>query len=49
MFDRMQQNAIFQVLKEKYEDKFPDNSFGFRPERICHNAIDRVLEIADEG
>ena len=49
MFDRMQQNAIFQVLKEKYEDKFPDSGFGGRPGRGCHNPTDRVLETADEG
>ncbi len=37
------------VLNEHYEDKFPYSSFWFRPERVCHNATDRVLEIADEG
>lgn len=47
--DRTVQNAISQVLNEHYADKFSDNSFGFRPGRGCHDAINRVIEIANEG
>ena len=43
------QNALSQVLNDHYEDKFHDRSFGVMSERGCHDAIDRVLEIAEEG
>ncbi len=36
------------VLNEHYEDKFPDSSLS-SPGRVCHNATDRVLEVAEEG
>lgn len=47
--DRTVQNAISQVLNEHYADKFSDSSFGFRPGRSCHDAIQRALDLANEG
>jgi len=37
--DRVIQQAIHQVLSEEYEPKFSDQSYGFRRNRSCHDAI----------
>ena len=37
--DRMIQQAICQVLTPIYEQKFSDNSYGFRPQRSAHDAL----------
>lgn len=47
--DRVIQQAIAQVLSPIYENKFSDNSYGFRPNRSAHGALIRIKEIADEG
>jgi group II intron reverse transcriptase/maturase len=49
VIDRMIQQAIFQVLSPMYEKQFSDNSFGFRPNRDAHGAIQRACEYYDEG
>ena len=43
------QNAIANKLIELYDPKFSDSSFGFRPGRGCHGAVNRVLQYANEG
>lgn len=47
--DRVIQQAIAQVLSRIYDDKFSDNSFGFRPNRSAHDAMERTLEYLNEG
>ena len=47
--DRVMQQAIAQKLIPIYEDIFSDNSYGFRPNRDCHLAIDRVLIHLNNG
>lgn len=47
--DRVIQQAIAQKLIPIYENIFSDNSYGFRPKRDCHLAIDRVLEHLNKG
>lgn len=47
--DRFVQQAVAQVLSEEYEKVFSDNSFGFRPGRGCHDAIERALSYLEEG
>lgn len=47
--DRFIQQAISQVLIPIYESQFSDNSFGFRPNRSGHDALNRVQEYADKG
>ncbi|MEO2025325.1 MAG: hypothetical protein ABGZ23_05515, partial [Fuerstiella sp.] len=32
-----------------FEAKFHDHSFGFRPERSCHQAVEKVLELGQQG
>lgn len=47
--DRVIQQAIAQKLSLIYENIFSDNSFGFRPCRGCHTAMDKVLEYLNQG
>ena len=47
--DRLIQQAIHQVLIERYECIFSDNSYGFRPSRNAHQALKRAAEYASEG
>ena len=47
--DRVIQQAIAQVLSQIYDASFSDNSYGFRPNRSAHDAIDKVLEYLNEG
>ena len=47
--DRVAQEVLKQLLSPIFEAKFHDHSFGFRPKRGCHQAIERVLEIGRQG
>lgn len=47
--DRFIQQSISQVLVPIYECQFSDNSFGFRPHRSAHDALERVQSYADAG
>ena len=42
--DRVVQQALRQVIEPIFESKFLDCSYGFRPNRNCHQAIDEVSE-----
>jgi len=47
--DRLIQQAIAQVLTPIYERQFSDGSFGFRPRRSQHDALQRLKEHVDDG
>ena len=47
--DRVIQQAMFQVLSEIYEPIFSEHSFGFRPRRSAHMAMEEVLQYLNEG
>jgi len=47
--DRIIQQAIFQVISPIFEKQFNDNSFGFRPNRSCEQAVVRTLEYLNDG
>lgn len=47
--DRVIQQAISQVLSPIFENKFSENSYGFRPNRNAHQAILKCKEYMDEG
>lgn len=49
VIDRVIQQAIAQVLSRIYDNKFSDNSFGFRPNRSAHDAMMRTLDYLNEG
>ena len=43
VIDRVIQQAVAQVLTQISDSPFSDNSFGFRPNRSAHNAMERIL------
>lgn len=47
--DRVIQQAIAQKIIPIYENIFSNNSYGFRPNRNCHLAIEKVLMYLNEG
>jgi len=47
--DRMIQQAIAQVLIPIFEEKFSENSYGFRPNRSAHQAILKCKQYMDNG
>lgn len=47
--DRAIQQAVAQVLSRNYDSSFSDTSYGFRPNRDCHKAMNKVLEYLNEG
>ena len=47
--DRVIQQAIAQVLSRGYERYFSEYSHGFRPNRSCHTAMEKVLAYLNEG
>jgi len=49
VIDRMVQQAMVQVLQPIFEQTFSDNSYGFRPKRNAHQAIQRAKKYYEEG
>lgn len=47
--DRVAQEVLRRLLSPLFEPLFHDDSYGFRPGRSCHMAIERVLEIWRDG
>jgi group II intron reverse transcriptase/maturase len=47
--DRIIQQAFRQIIEPIFEKDFSDNSFGFRPGRSCHDAIERIELYKQEG
>jgi len=47
--DRVIQQATAQVLALGYDRYFSDNSYGFRPNRNCHQAVEKALQYLNEG
>jgi group II intron reverse transcriptase/maturase len=47
--DRMVQQAVAQVLQPIFEPTFSDSSYGFRPGRNCHQAIQKAGEYYETG
>ena len=42
--DKLVENIIAQILTMVYEPKFYNESFGFRPNRSCHQAVREIIE-----
>jgi len=49
VLDRLIQQALLQVLSPLYDPTFSDASFGFRPQRSAHQALDRAKEHVASG
>jgi len=47
--DRVAQEVLRQLLSPLFERIFHDDSYGFRPARSCHQAIQRVVELQRHG
>jgi RNA-directed DNA polymerase len=47
--DRVAQEVLRRLLNPIFEAKFHDHSYGFRPGRGCHDAVERVLELGRQG
>lgn len=49
VIDRVIQQAMAQIVSEIYDPHFSENSYGFRPRRSAHDAMNKVLENLNEG
>src|SRR5580692_2104639 len=47
--DRVAQEVLRQLLSPLFERLFHDDSYGFRPGRNCHQAVQRVLQLHRQG
>ena len=43
MYDRALQTSVKMALEPEWEAKFEPNSYGFRPGRSCHDAIEAIF------
>ena len=46
---RIAQEVIRRLINSIFESRFHDNSFGFRMGRNCHQAVERLLQHAEQG
>lgn len=46
---RIAQEVIRRLIEPIFEKQFHDNSFGFRPGRNCHQAVERVIKYTKQG
>ena len=49
VIDRLVQQAMQQVLSERYERTFSANSYGFRPNKNAHQALKKAGEYVAQG
>ena len=47
--DRVAQEVVRRILAPIFEPQFHENSYGFIPNRNCHMAIERVIELHRQG
>jgi len=48
VLDRLVQQAVLQVLEPVFEPHFSDHSFGFRPGRSAHQAVERARQFIED-
>ena len=46
IFDRAQQARVKNALEPEWEARFEPKSYGFRPGRGCHDAIEAIFQVA---
>lgn len=46
---RIAQEVVRRLIHSTFENRFHENSFGFRPGRNCHQAVERVMHYAQQG
>ncbi len=42
---KLVENAIVQILEQIYKPKFYNESFGFQPNRNCHQSVREIIEM----
>jgi RNA-directed DNA polymerase len=47
--DRLIQQAMLQVLQDRWDPTFSEHSFGFRPGRSAHQAVAQAQRYIAEG
>jgi RNA-directed DNA polymerase len=47
--DRVAQEVVRQLLSPLFERLFHDDSYGFRPKRSCHRAMQKIIELKQQG
>lgn len=47
--DRVVQQAVLQILQQRWDRTFSDSSFGFRPERSAHQAVAQAQQYMAAG
>lgn len=47
--DRIAQEVLRRLLNRIFEAKFHEHSYGFRPGRNCHQAVEQVLDYRRQG
>ena len=46
---RIAQEVLRQLINPIFERRFHNNSFGFRPGRNCHQAVEKMFELSRQG
>jgi RNA-directed DNA polymerase len=49
VLDRFIQQAVLQVLQQRWDPTFSDHSYGFRPGRSAHQAVTKAQQYIAEG
>ena len=49
VLDRLIQQAIARIMQEEWDDKFHNNSYGFRPHRNAYQAISHAQTVIRSG
>jgi len=49
VLDRFMQQAVMQVLQDRWDRTFSSNSYGFRPGRSAHQAVGQAQQYIAEG
>jgi len=46
---RIAQEVLRRLINPIFEKRFHNNSFGFRPGRNCHQAVERMMQLSQKG
>jgi RNA-directed DNA polymerase len=49
VLDRFLQQAVMQVLQQRWDSEFSDHSYGFRPGRSAHQAVAQAQQYIAGG
>jgi RNA-directed DNA polymerase len=49
ILDRVHQARVVNALEPEWEARFEPKSYGFRPGRGCHDAIEAIFQVAKQN